>query len=360
MNGNNNDDKISMTDIIETSFIDYSRVEALGALLRRVRNVVITCHLSPDGDAMGSSLGLCRVLQNLGKRVKVIVPDTPPRYLMFLPGAENIVVFSRSEPFARRLYQNTELVFCLDYNEPKRIDHMEEAMVGSPAPKVMIDHHLHPSDFPDVVISHPEVSSTSALVFEVLCALGLDGYVDAEAAECFYTGMMTDTGNFSYNSNDPNLYLIIADLLGRGINKDAIYRQVNFVNTANRLRLNGFAMSERFTTYPEHHAALITLTRKELNHYQYQKGDTEGLVNEPLTIPDIIWSVYLREEDGYVKVSMRSKGSFPVNIICKEHFNGGGHLNAAGGEFYGTMEEAVETFRKVLPLYDSYLPESGR
>lgn len=345
-----------MTEILDTTFLDDSRIAALGALLSRVRSVVITCHLSPDGDAMGSSLGLCRTLQNLGKKVKVVVPDTPPRYLMFLPGAENIVVFSRSEPFARRLFQNTELVFCLDYNESKRIDHMEEAMMSSPAPKVMIDHHLHPSDFPDVVISHPEVSSASALVFEVLCALGIDDCVDVHAAACFYTGMMTDTGNFSYNSNDPNLYIIIAELLKRGISKDAIYRKVNFVNTANRLKLNGFAMSERFTVYPEHRAALITLTRKELNHYQYQKGDTEGLVNQPLTIPDITWSVYLREEDGYVKVSMRSKDSFPVNLVCKEHFNGGGHLNAAGGEFYGTMEECVETFRKVLPLYDSYLP----
>ncbi|MDE6628094.1 MAG: DHH family phosphoesterase, partial [Muribaculaceae bacterium] len=298
----------------------------------------------------------CRTLQNLGIKVKVVVPDTPPRYLMFLPGAENVVVFSRSEPFARRLFQNTELVFCLDYNESRRIDHMEEAMLSSPAPKVMIDHHLHPSDFPDVVISHPEVSSTSALVFEVLCALGIDGYVDQNAATCLYTGMMTDTGNFSYNSNDPNLYIIIAELLRRGVNKDAVYRKVNFVKTPSRLRLNGFAMSERFTVYPAHRAALITLTRKELNSFQYQKGDTEGLVNEPLTVPDITWSAYLREEDGYVKVSMRSKDAFPVNIVCKEHFNGGGHLNAAGGEFYGTMEECVETFLSILPLYDSYLP----
>lgn len=304
---------------------------------------------------MGSSLGLCRVLNNMGLNARVVVPDTPPKYLMFLPGADDIVIFSRSKVFAGRLFANADVVFCLDYNEPQRIDLVADMMLASPGRKVLIDHHLNPSSFPDVIISHPEESSTSVLVYKVLAALGLSGQVDREAATCLYTGMMTDTGNFSYNSNSADLYEVVGALVRCGIDKDAIYRQVYFSNSYNRLRLNGYAMLDKFEVFPEHRAALITLTREELNRFHYQKGDTEDLVNRPLTIPDVTYSVFLREESDYIKVSTRSKGDFPVNIMCKEHFNGGGHLNAAGGEFYGTMADAVEVFHNLMPLFDKYL-----
>ena len=339
------------------NIIDKDQLQDLDELLVTSRNIVITCHLSPDGDAMGSSLGLRRALWNMGKKAKVITPDTPPKYLSFLPGAEDIVIYSRSEDYAGRLMENADLLFCLDYNEPKRIDHMEQAMMASPAKKVMIDHHLHPDPFPDVTISHPEQSSTSVLVYRVLMALGMGECIDRLCAECLFTGMMTDTGNFSYNSNDPDLYEVVADLIRRGMDKYVIYRKVYFTNSLNRLRLNGYAMFNNLSVFPDHHAALITLTRKELNEFQYQKGDTEDLVNRPLTMPDVVYSIFLREEEGYVKISSRSKGDFPVNMMCKEYFNGGGHLNAAGGEFYGTMEEAIKVFNEIMPLFDKYLPE---
>ena len=185
--------------------------------------------------------------------------------------------------------------------------------------------------------------------------LGMGDFITEEVAECLYTGMMTDTGNFSYNSNQADLYEIVADLVRRGMDKDWIYRKVYFSNTLNRLQLNGYAMQEKLSIYPEHKAALITLTRDELNRFHYQKGDTEDLVNRPLTIADITYSIFLREESDYIKVSARSKGDFPVNLMCKEHFNGGGHLNAAGGEFYGSMEEAVAIFHSLMPLFDKYL-----
>ena len=247
------------------------------------------------------------------------------------------------------------LIFCLDYNEPKRIDLVAEPMLASQAPKVLIDHHLNPSEFPDIVMSHPEEPSTSSLVYRTLSDLGLSECIDRECAECIYTGMMTDTGNFSYNSNNADLYEIIADLVRRGIDKDSIYQKVYFSNSLNRLRLNGYAIMEKLEIFPEHKAALITLTRKELNRFQYQKGDTESLVNKPLTMPDIVYSVFLREENDYIKVSARSKGDFPVNMLCERHYNGGGHLNAAGGEFYGTMEEAVDVFKQLMPLFDGCL-----
>lgn len=338
------------------NLIGQETIDRLSALIEKSRRIVITCHLSPDGDAMGSSLGLCRILRNLGKEVRVITPDTPPRYLMFLPGADQVMPFSRFETYANRAMADADLIFCLDYNDPKRVDLVAPGLLASKARKVMIDHHLGPDSFPDLTISHPEVSSTSALVFMVADRLGLDNKIDTEAAVAIYTGMMTDTGNFSYNSNDPRLYEIIARLIEKGIDKDEIYKAVYFTNSVNRLRLNGFAMHERFKVFPQHRAALITLTRNELNSFQYQKGDTEDLVNRPLTCPDITYSVFLREESDYIKVSTRSKGEFPVNLLCSRYFNGGGHLNAAGGEFYGTLQEAIDTLAEAMPLFDQYLP----
>ena len=336
---------------------DKNSLDALHTLLNRTRRCVITCHISPDGDAIGSSLALCRVLRNAGKEVKVITPDTPPKSLSFLPGADDIVVFSRFEAFAKKIITDTELIFCLDYNDPKRVDLVAPALLASKAKKVMIDHHLYPDSFPDITLSHPEVSSTSALIYLVLTSISMGRFIDREAAECIYTGMMTDTGNFSYSSNDPELYRIVARLLEKGIDKDAIYKKVYFNNSINRLRLNGFALAERLADYPEHRASIITLTRDELNSYHYQKGDTEDLVNRPLTCPDIVYSLFLREEADYIKISARSKGDFPVNKLCTDLFNGGGHLNAAGGEFHGTLTEAVARVEEAMPLYDCYLPQ---
>jgi phosphoesterase RecJ-like protein len=341
------------------NIIDRATSDRLRSLINMAGRVVITCHISPDGDAMGSSLGLCKALRNAGKEVKVITPDTPPKYLMFLPGAENIVVFTRHELYAKNLLANADLIFCLDYNDSKRIDLVAPALLASRAQKVMIDHHLYPDTFPDLVISHPEISSTSVLVYRVLSAIGLLRFVDIDVATALYTGMMTDTGNFSYNSNDPELYRVVARLLEKGIDKDGIYKRVYFTNSVNRLRLNGFALCENLVHYPDHRAALITLTRDELNRYHYQKGDTEDLVNRPLTCPDITYSVFLREETDYIKVSTRSKGDFPVNKLCQEYFNGGGHLNAAGGEFYGTLQEAVDRLLEAMPEFDRYLPQTN-
>ncbi|MDE6199468.1 MAG: bifunctional oligoribonuclease/PAP phosphatase NrnA [Muribaculaceae bacterium] len=335
--------------------VDEKNIKELRKLLENCEKIVITCHIAPDGDAIGSSLGLANVLGAVGKTVKVITPDMPPRNLMFLPGAKDIVVYTKYTEFAENLLRDADLIFALDYNDIKRIDRVADAFAASRASKVMIDHHLFPGDFVDVKISHPEVSSTSMLIFRVLCRLELFPYIDKDAAACIYTGMMTDTGNFSYNSNDPDLYIVISELLKKGINKDAIYSKVYNSNTPDRLRLNGYAINQKMKIYDEYHGALITLTRDELNSYHYQKGDTESLVNTPLSVPDIVFSFFLREESDYIKVSARSKGDFPVNKLCEEHFNGGGHKNAAGGEFYGTMEEAVARFEEIMPQCRAFL-----
>lgn len=340
--------------------LDKDKIKQLSRLIAGCRNVVITTHIAPDGDAVGSSLALYHLLNDLGKAAKVITPDMFAQNLFYLPGAKDIVIYTRYTEFAEQLISEADLIFCLDYNSIKRIDRVGKHVLASKAPKVMIDHHLYPEDFPKLVISRPQESSTCALLFRVISALGLLPLVNKTIASCIYTGMMTDTGNFSYNSNDPDLYAIISRLLEAGINKDRLYTNIINTSTLSRLKLNAYAIDQKLQLFPEHQAALITLTLDELNSMGYQKGDTESLVNVPLQLKDVTYSFYLRQEPDYIKVSSRSKGDFPVNKICSEHFNGGGHLNAAGGEFNGTMEECIAKLIEVMPQYDSLLPDKTK
>lgn len=338
--------------------IDEKAVDRVRDLLEQSERIVITCHLTPDGDAIGSSLGMMHTLSALGKRANVVTPDMVPKSLTFLPGVREAVAFTRHTEFATKLLNDADLVFCLDFNESKRVDQMEQALLGSKAPKVMVDHHPHPGDFANIIISHPEASSTSILVFRLLCRLELFDRIDLPAAECIFTGMMTDTGNFSYNSNEPDLYIVIAELLKKGIDKDRLYQKACNTFRESSLRLNGYAMSEKMEIIAEHGCALIALEAKELERFHYEKGDTEGLVNRPLSMPEITWSVYLREDPTQIKVSMRSKGTFPVNEICRNVFGGGGHLNAAGAEFKGSLADCIVKLKAAMPDYDKYLKKT--
>lgn len=323
----------------------------------KAEKVVIVSHVSPDGDAIGSSLGLYHFLVSLDKTVHVIVPNAFPDFLKWMPGAKDIIQYNRYKEFADKLINEADVICCLDFNVLSRIDEMEEAVKNSPARKLMVDHHLYPGDFARIVISHPDISSTSELVFRLICQLGNFSDISKEGAECIYTGMMTDTGAFTYNSNDREIYLIIGELLTKGIDKDEIYRKVYNTCSEGRLRLKGFVLYEKMQVFPQFRSALIALTREEQKMFQYMKGDTEGLVNLPLAIKDVCFSVFLREdtEKDMIKVSLRSVGSFPCNEVATEFFNGGGHLNASGGEFYGSMEDAVELFKRALVKYEDLL-----
>lgn len=338
--------------------IKESNVKVVRELIERSNRIIITCHMSPDGDAIGSSLGLCHILNNLGKDARVVTPDIPPASLQFLPGARDIIPYSKYTDFATKLLQEADLIFCMDFNAPYRVDLMKNALTKSKASKVLIDHHEKPENFTDVIISHPDQSSTAMLTFRLLCRLELFNLIDRDIATCIYTGMMTDTGNFSYNSNDPDLYVVIAELIKKGINKDEIYKQVMNTKTESCLRLNGHLVAHCMQIFPEHQAALITLSKDEQKEFNYQKGDTEGLVNVPLGMPGITYSVFLRDDGNYIKVSARSKGTFPVNRLCEEHFGGGGHVNASGGEFNGSMQQAIEKFMSLLHQYDKYLTQN--
>ncbi|MCM1028423.1 MAG: DHH family phosphoesterase [Pseudoflavonifractor sp.] len=336
------------------------------AICRRFRKAIdsvhrcsIVCHVSPDGDAIGSSLALSHVLEALGKSVRVVTPDMPPRSLLFLPGADNIIIASQIPDVAERTLSSAEAIFCLDFNDLHRIDRVAPMIKMSKAMIISVDHHLDFAMDAQIAVSDPLQSSTCALLYHLLIASGLADFIDKDAATCLYTGMMTDTGNFSYNSNSPDLYLIIADLLRRGIDKDEIYRRAWNETTESRLRICGYALANKMELLYTHRAAIISLSLDELEQRGYQRGDTESLVNQPLAIPDIQYSIFLREDKrGMVKVSMRSKGSFPVNQLCATHFGGGGHLNAAGGEFNGSLAEAIAIVHDFIPSYDSLLSPS--
>ena len=340
--------------------LSKSEADALSRSIDDARRIVVVCHVAPDGDAIGSSLALWHTLRGLGKDVFVVVPDACPASLRFLNGYKDILVYTRYTEFAQQLLENADFTFCLYFNDPKRVDKMEDALTASKARKILIDHHLHPAPFCNMTISHPEISSTCEVLFRVICSLGLFEQMGVDAASAIYTGMMTDTGNFTYNSNYPEIYITIAELIKKGIDKDWIYARIHNTNSENKLRLNGYAIAQKMEVFPEQCAALITLSQNELNQYDYQKGDTEGLVNVPLSMEHILFSAFLREESNLIKISLRSKGSFPANKIASDYFNGGGHLNAAGGEFYGTLQEAHSRILEILPVIGELANQSQK
>lgn len=331
---------------------ECGKIESFLEVVGTANSCVITCHRSPDGDAMGSSLALMHALRGMGKYVTVVVPDAFPSSLAFLPGAESIVVASYDYEYAERIISEADTIFCLDFNDVERLDRFAPYISNADCRKVMIDHHLNSSGFADLEISYPEKSSTSLLVYMLLDAAGLSEYISLDAAVCCCAGMMTDTGNFSYNSLDSDIYLTLAKIVAKGVDKDRLYKLLFDTSCERRIRLMGYCKCHKMELIPEYAVAVITLSRAECEEFGYRKGDTESLVNVPLSIPEVLWSVYLREDpNGLVKVSMRSKGEFSVRDICASHFGGGGHQNAAGGEFYGTIDEASAALKAIMPLY---------
>jgi phosphoesterase RecJ-like protein len=335
-----------------TKVIDQNNIDLFSKWLTKAEKIVIVSHVSPDGDAIGSSLGLASFLETQEKTVSVIMPNAFPDFLKWMPGSRNIILYDRYREFANELIADADIICCLDFNALSRIDGMSEAVRNASARKIMIDHHLMPEDFCNIVISHPKISSTSELVFRLICRMGYFSDITYEGAQCIYTGMMTDTGGFTYNSNNREIYFIISELLSKGIDKDDIYRKVFNTYSESRLRLMGYILTN-MKTYPELRTALITLTAAEQKNFSYIKGDSEGFVNIPLTIKNTVLSCFLREdtEKHMIKISLRSVGDFPCNKLAGDFFGGGGHLNASGGEFYGTMEDAIAQFEKAIQAF---------
>lgn len=326
----------------------------------KCKNVVICTHTSPDGDAIGSSLALSEYLKKKGKFVTVIVPNYFPDFLKWMNGADKIMLYDRSRSIANGIINKADLICCLDFNSLARIDELSVPIGSSTAKKIMIDHHLSPDSFCDVVLSRPESSSTCELLYRLLDAMGVASNINFNCAEDIYAGMCTDTGGFTYNSNDPDIFLIISELMRKGIDKDLIYRRINNNYTESRFHLMGYILYEKLKVFPDTHSSLFVMSKEELQRFQYLKGDAEGIVNMPLCIKGQKLSISLREdtEKPIVWVSLRSVDDFPCNKMAKDYFNGGGHLNAAGGKLLCSVDEAVEIAMNAIEGYRSLLADS--
>ena len=305
-------------------------------------------------------MGLAHLLHTLGKEATVIVPDQPPKTLSFMPGFKDLAIYTKHDPYCQRLVNEADLIICCDFNKPSRQDQLEPLIQNATCTKVLIDHHEDPDNFADLTFSYPDMSSTCELVFRIIAAMGLYPEILKESAECLLTGIITDTRNFSVNVKELDLYEILIKLLEKGVDKNRIVKLALNTRSLSSLKIQSYAISERMEIFDKHKAAIITLDRETLKRYHYEKGDTEGLVNLPLDIRGMVSSFFLREDPEYIRVSARSQEDFPVSKVCEDLFNGGGHLQAAGGEFYGSLEECRKLLIESLGNYDRYLPENRK
>lgn len=329
-------------------------IEGLERLIAEGSFFVLTCHAGPDGDALGSTLGLAHYLKSLGKEALVIVPDAYPDFLAWMPDSQEILRFDKHSEKAELMIAMADVIFAMDYNALNRVDDMGELIGKAKAKKVLVDHHLQPDTFCDICFSYPQLSSTCEVVFRLILAMNGYDQLTKAACECLYAGMMTDTGCFSYGPCTQEVYLIISMLMQKEINKDRIYNKVYNNYSEGRLRLMGYVLYKKLRVFPELHAALITLSREEMQRFDFNKGDTEGLVNIPLQMKGIYFSAFLREdtEKDLIRVSLRSQGTFPCNKFAAQYFNGGGHLNASGGQHNGTLSEAITLFEEALESFN--------
>jgi phosphoesterase RecJ-like protein len=327
--------------------IETGELSKLKAAVAAVSRIVITCHKKADGDAIGSSLALCLMLRKMGKNATVIIPDQLPGSLTFITEGIDYVTFSRSEVTAGNIIRNTQLIMSLDYNNFERVDRMKPRLEEAKVPKILIDHHLNPADIFDVTISHPEVSSTSELIYRIAYEAGWLEYIDKQVASCIFVGMMTDTGNLAWSSSYPEVYHIMGKLMEYGIDKAYLYKMAMDTVPLNSLLLQSYAILHKMTVIDDKFA-LVVLDKDDLEKYNYKTGDTERLVNKPLSVKEIYWSTFMREDPDCIKVSMRSEGDLAVDLLCARYFNGGGHKHAAAGEFNGTMTEAIAIYNKIV------------
>lgn len=335
--------------------LENNDFRAISRHFEQPQKVLITTHTNPDGDAIGASLALARYLSAKHHSVHVIIPDPYPDFLAWMPGCEDILVYSRDSQRCEDVIAGAELIIAADYNNFSRINNAAPSVRKSSAIKILIDHHLYPSDEFSLFYSTPDVSSTSELVYDLMEASGDKHLIDKEIAECIYTGIITDTGSLSYSCNHVKTYLIIAELFRIGIDGEHLHRMIYDTYSESRLRLLGYSISDQLVVLPEYHTAYITLSAADLERFNHQIGDTEGIVNYALSIKDINLAALFMERDDYVKVSFRSKGNFSVERISRDFFDGGGHRNAAGANCYIPLEVTVQKFLSLLPQFKDRL-----
>lgn len=339
--------------------MDESKTQQIHSLLSKPKRIAIIGHKNPDGDAIGSSLALAHVLNKLGYTVKVIMPNAQPKFLQWLPGCDSIVHYEKEPKLVEDLLEDMEVVFTLDFNSLSRIGTLQEPLENlhkEGVPFVMIDHHQAPDDYALVTYSDVKMSSTAQMIYHFMEALDWLSYMDAQIATCIYTGILTDTGSFKYRSTTATTHRVVANLLEAGAINWKISNNIFDTNSESRLKLLSTALNN-LVVLPEYKTAYITLIQDELDSHNFKKGDTEGFVNYALSIENINLALIFIEStsDEIIKISLRSKGDFSVNELSREHFNGGGHNNAAGGRSLSNMEDTVKYFRKILIDYKNDL-----
>ena len=341
-------------------YISDNFTKKVNKLLSVTNNIVIVTHANPDADAIGSSLGLYHFLLKKGQNTTVITPNSYPEFLWWMPGNENIIKFSDDKKTAVEIIEKAEIIFYVDFNETSRIDKLEKYVNKSNAIKIIIDHHPLFNKEVDFTLLDDSASSAAELVYEFFLMLNNVNLVDKEIAKCIYAGIMADTGCFSYNSSKPRTFEIVAELLRFNINKDKIISEIYDNFSTDRFRLLGYCLNEKLTVLPEYHTAFISLTKKELEKFNFKQGDDDGFVNYPLSIKGIVFTAIFIEKDKNVKISFRSKGSFATNKFARQNFNGGGHLNASGGKSNLSFEKAIEKFVSLLPQYKNELDDNEK
>ncbi|NJX16527.1 DHH family phosphoesterase [Tamlana crocina] len=331
-------------------------ITGVKALLSTKKKIVIVPHKNPDGDAIGSSLGLCHYLLKGDHKVHVVVPNEFPSFLKWIPGGDAILKYDSQSRFCDALINDADVIFTLDFNAFHRTGDMEPVLANSQAIKIMIDHHQSPDDYAQFTYSDVSMSSTCEMVYNFIDKLGDANKIGKDIATCLYTGIMTDTGSFRFASTTSTTHRVIAELMDKGANNAKIHNSIYDSNSYEKLQLLGRALSN-LKVIPESRTAYITLSQDELNQFNYKKGDTEGVVNYGLSLDGVVLAAIFIEDkqEGIVKISLRSKGNFSVNDMSRAHFNGGGHINAAGGRSELSLNETVEKFISILPSYNKAL-----
>lgn len=341
-----------------TLFPDH-KIHELRRLINQNHRISIISHLNPDGDAVGSSLGMYLFLKNAGKDVSVMTPNDYPGFLKWLPASSEMLIYEKHGKKVLKKLAEAELIICLDFNAKNRMEALADTFDNTAAAKVLIDHHPMPEDFADLTISNTEVSSTAELLYRVLKGIAPEA-ITRQIAEALFTGILTDTGSFSYNASTPGTYEVVAQLIKHGISMDEITDRIYDNYSINRMRLMGYSLYQTMEVFPEYHAAFIPIYRSDMERFNFRTGDAEGFVNLPLSINGIIFTALFTERKQITKASFRSKGTFNVNAFARANFSGGGHLNAAGGFMERSIDETLEAFRKLLPYYQDELKNAIR
>lgn len=331
-------------------------ISALKTLLATPQKIVITTHHKPDGDAMGSSLGLYAYLIQKGHHVSLITPTDYPTFLHWLPNNSNVIIYTEAQEESVKLVNEAALIFCLDFNTLSRINELGEHIRNANGLKLMIDHHLEPEDFDDYRHWNINACAAAQLVYDfIVNEMNEAEYINKDVATCLYTGIMTDSGSFRFPSATSTVYRIGADLIDLGAEHWRIHQLVYDNASENRIRFLGHCLSNKLEILRELNTAIITVDKNELSNYDIETGDTEGIVNYALSINGIKLAAFIIERPDKVKLSLRSTGDFPANEICKKYFNGGGHRNAAGGASDMNLTETIAAFKAILPEYKAQL-----